>query len=63
VPRQERDTLKAILTNCVRHGAQSQNKDAHPDFRAHLDGRIGWVESANPQQGQKLRKLFEQIRW
>ncbi|MDI9654127.1 RNA-directed DNA polymerase, partial [Burkholderia cenocepacia] len=34
------DRLKAILTNCIRRGPASQNRDAHPDFRAHLAGRV-----------------------
>ncbi|MGP0072491.1 MAG: reverse transcriptase family protein [Bryobacteraceae bacterium] len=57
------DRLKATLHNCVRLGAQSQNKTAHPRFRAHLDGRIGWVESINPAKGQRLRAMFDQITW
>jgi len=57
------DRLKATLHNCVRLGAQSQNKTGHPRFRAHLAGRIGWVESINPAKGQRLRAIFEQIAW
>lgn len=55
--------LKAALTNCVRHGPASQNRDAHPDFRAHLDGRITWVERLNLRRGEKLRRLFDAIAW
>ena len=36
VARSEFDTLKAILTNCVRHGVASQNREGHADFHAHL---------------------------
>ena len=63
VRRSDFDRLKATLNNCVRHGPESQNRIAHPRFRAHLDGRIGWVESVNPAKGQRLRAVFEQIRW
>ncbi len=63
VPRAEFDQLKAILTNCARHGPDSQNHDGHPNFRAHLDGRIGWVEHVNRPRGLKLRTLFERIVW
>ncbi|HWE87033.1 MAG TPA: reverse transcriptase family protein [Terracidiphilus sp.] len=63
VPRQDFDRLKAILTNCRRHGWQSQNRDAHPDYRSHLSGRIGFVESVNPAKALRLRRLFEQIKW
>jgi RNA-directed DNA polymerase len=63
VVRADFDRLKAILTNCVRHGPQSQNREAHPQFRAHLHGRVGFVEMINPSRGQRLRRIFEQIRW
>ncbi|GHT83880.1 hypothetical protein AGMMS49543_12560 [Betaproteobacteria bacterium] len=63
LPRREYDTLKAILTNCRRHGAASQNRDAVPDFRAHLLGRIGWFRQVNPERGARLTALFEQIEW
>jgi RNA-directed DNA polymerase len=63
VPRTDFDTLKATLHNCVRQGAQAQNRAAHPHFRAHLDGRIGWVELINPSKGQRLRAIFERISW
>ena len=43
--RADFDRLKAMLTNCVRHGPAGQNRDGHPDFRAHLEGRVGYVES------------------
>lgn len=63
IERTEVDRLKAILTNCVRHGAASQNRESHPDFRASLEGRVGFVESINPAKGMKLRKIFDQIEW
>jgi RNA-directed DNA polymerase len=62
-PRDEFDRLKAILTNCIRHGWQNQNRTGHADFRSHLAGRVGFVESVNAVKGARLRKLFEQIRW
>ncbi|MBS1158900.1 MAG: hypothetical protein H6R15_1319 [Proteobacteria bacterium] len=63
LPRGEYDRLKAILTNCRRHGPASQNRDGLPDFRAHLLGRIGWFGQVNPARGEKLHRLFEQIDW
>jgi len=63
IPREKYDRLKATLSNCVHHGPASQNRDAHPDFRAHLDGRVAWVESVNLRRGHRLRLLFEQIEW
>lgn len=63
IPRADFDRLKAILTNCIRHGVLTQNRAAHPDFRAHLEGRVGFVESINPERGRKLRSILERIAW
>jgi hypothetical protein len=61
--RADFDRLKAILTNCVRHGPASQNRGTHPDFRAHLEGRASYVESLNPEKGKRLRAILERIAW
>ena len=61
--RSEFDVLKAILTNCVRHGPQSQNRDGIEDFRAHLAGRVEHAEMLNAARGRKLRAVFERIGW
>jgi hypothetical protein len=63
VMRTDFDRLKATLTNCVRLGPDSQNRDAHSAFRAHLEGRVGFVETINPTKGERLRAIFEQIQW
>jgi RNA-directed DNA polymerase len=63
VMRPDYDRLKAILTNCVRTGPQSQNREGHPRFREHLLGRVAFVESVNPAKGRRLRDLFEKINW
>lgn len=63
VPRVEFDRLKAVLHNCVSQGPQSQNWAGHPDFRAHLLGRISWVETLNPGRGRRLREELARIEW
>jgi hypothetical protein len=63
IPRAEFDRLKAVLTNCVRHGPATQNRDNHADFRAHLLGRISHVAMLNPNRGAKLRAIFDRIAW
>jgi RNA-directed DNA polymerase len=63
VMRADFDRLKATLTNCARLGPDSQNRDAHPSFRLHLDGRVGFVEMVNPAKGKRLRTIFERIQW
>jgi len=61
--RDDFDRLKATLTNCIRHGPASQNREGHPDFRAHLQGRVSYVESINPAKGKRLRAILERIAW
>jgi len=62
IDRQYFDELKAILTNCKRHGIDSQNRDGHPHFRAHLLGRIQYVKSLNKQRGIKLEHIYHEIK-
>jgi RNA-directed DNA polymerase len=61
--RRDLELMEAILTNCVRFGAESQNRARLPDFRAHLEGRVGFVEMINRVKGQRLRAVFEAIKW
>ena len=63
VSRRDFDRLKSILHNCAKHGPSTQNHDDHPDFAAHLAGRIGHVLHLNPHRGAKLRELYNQIDW
>ena len=63
IRRSDFDLLKAILTNCVRLGPASQNREQHADLRAHLRGRIAFVESVNLAKGARLRTLFDSIQW
>jgi hypothetical protein len=63
VPRREFDLLKAMLHNAAVHGPASQNRAARRDFRAHVLGRISWVESLNPARGEKLRRRFAEVDW
>lgn len=59
--RREYDDLRALLHNCVRHGPESQNREAHPAFRDHLRGRIAWVGAGRPARQATLRALFDRI--
>ena len=63
VIRRDYDALKATLTNCVRYGWESQNRESIADFRAHLAGRVSFAEMVNAKRGAKLRRLFDQIHW
>lgn len=63
IRRADFDRLKAILTNCVRKGVATQNREGHEHWREHLKGRIGFVESVNPAKGKRLRSIYDQIAW
>jgi len=63
VRRRDFDLLKATLANCARLGPEGQNRGGHADFRAHLEGKVGFVESLNPAKGRRLRAAFERIQW
>jgi hypothetical protein len=63
VPRPAYDELKAILHNCCKNRPDTQNRAGLRDFRAHLEGRVAWVEQVNALRGQRLRRIFNEIRW
>jgi RNA-directed DNA polymerase len=57
VPRRERDRLRAILFNVGRFGLDNQNRDGHPSFRRHLEGRIAWVNAVHGGPSPRLPGL------
>jgi hypothetical protein len=63
IPRSDFDRLKATLTNCARHGPSTQNREGHPFFRQHMEGRVAFVESVNFEKAGLLRKIFSSIDW
>jgi RNA-directed DNA polymerase len=63
IRRSDFNRLKATLTNCIRLGPDSQNRDGHPHFQLHLQGKVTFVESIHPARGKRLRALFDQISW
>lgn len=63
VKRRDYDALRALLHNAARFGPESQNRHRHPEFRAHLAGRIAWVAASNPRRGEKLARLLAAIEW
>lgn len=63
VVRADFDRLKATLTNYVRYGPATQNRNGHPAFRSQLEGCVTFVEMINPLKGARLRRIFEKIHW
>ena len=62
-PREEYDRLKAFLHDAARRGPAVANRTGVADFRAHVLGRIAWMESLNPARGRKLRAQFARVAW
>jgi hypothetical protein len=63
VARADYDRLRAALHEAALRGPAAANRAGVPDLRAHLLGRIGWVEALNPARGARLRRQFAAIDW
>lgn len=61
VSRREVRRLRAILHNCQRHGLESQNREGHPDFAAHLRGRVAFITMVDPERGAPLRATLDKL--
>lgn len=62
VTRVDYDRLRAVLHDAAVHGPDSANRHDHPDFRAHLLGRIAWA-GTTPARAEKLHAAFAAITW
>jgi len=58
-PREEYDRLRAILHDAATHGLAEANREGHPDFAAHLAGRVAWVAHRHPSRAAKLHPLLD----
>ncbi|HTJ74132.1 MAG TPA: reverse transcriptase family protein [Acidimicrobiales bacterium] len=56
VRRHDYDNLRAIVHNAARDGAPAED-------RAHLSGRIAWLEHVHATHGAKVRAEFDRISW
>jgi hypothetical protein len=63
LPRAVFDELKATLHNCRRNGPVAENRAGLRDFRAHLNGKVTWVEQVNPARAERLQRMFNEIKW
>ncbi len=61
--RETFDRVKAILHNCVRHGAASQNREGRKDFRAYLYGLVAWIATGDSARSERLTAMLGQIDW
>ena len=62
LPRTEVRRLRAILHAARTHGLQSQNRENHPDFRAHLAGKIAYLAMIDPARAKPLREALDACR-
>jgi len=58
VPRARVRRLRAILHNCARDGAASQNRTGDPLFLQRLAGEIAFVSQVDPTRAAPLRAAF-----
>ena len=63
IHRRDYDRLKAILHDAAVNGPAAANRQQHPQFRAYLQGHIGFVQATNPQRARRLWRLFDRIQW
>ncbi len=63
VPREEYDTLRALLHNCIASGPAEQNRHHHNDFRAHVYGRIARIGETNETRRAKLLSMASRVNW
>jgi RNA-directed DNA polymerase len=63
VRRADYDLLKAVLRDAALKGPAVANRQAVPDFRSHLIGRIEWVAALDPRHGEALHARFAAIGW
>jgi RNA-directed DNA polymerase len=61
--RDEYDRLKAVLHDAARQGPALANRARVADLRAHIQGRVAWLESLNPARGARLRERLDAIAW
>ncbi|MCB9613719.1 MAG: RNA-directed DNA polymerase [Sandaracinus sp.] len=59
LPREEVRRLRAILHAAKTTGLQAQNRAGHPDFRAHLAGKIAYLAMIDPARARTLREALE----
>jgi len=62
-PRDDYDRLRAALHEAATRGPAAANRAGVPDLRAHLLGRIGWVEALNPGRRAALRRRLAAVDW
>jgi RNA-directed DNA polymerase len=61
VPREELRRLRAVLHAARTTGLAAQNREQHPDFEAHLLGKISYIAMIDPAKGAALRAAYDGV--
>lgn len=61
VPRPALRALRAVLHNAKKTGLEAQNRDAHPNFRDHIAGKIAYISMVDPERGRRLKETFDAL--
>lgn len=60
-PRDLRRRVRAILHQAEKTGLAAQNREGRDNFRAYLQGLIGYIHEANPDQARGLLEKLKAI--
>jgi len=61
VERSAYDQIRAILYRCQQNGLEAENREEHPAFLHHLQGRVEFVRSTNRARGDKLQSMLGKV--
>lgn len=62
LPRAEVRKLRAILHAAVATGLEAQNRTQRPNFRAYLEGKIGYLSMVDAAKGQAMREALSRVK-
>jgi len=61
VARAQYDQLRAILHRCEKNGLEQENREDHPAFLQHLQGRVEFIRGTNQARGEKLQVMLSRL--
>ena len=61
LPREEVRRLRAILHNAKKTGLAAQNRGGHPDFEAHLRGKIAYLAMVDAPKAARFRAELDAL--
>ncbi|MBI5360473.1 MAG: RNA-directed DNA polymerase [Planctomycetes bacterium] len=61
IPREKMRLWRAIIHNCRIKGLESQNRDKHKHFAAHLKGLVSFAAQVAPAKSERMREELSQV--